>query len=170
MNLEKVAGRAGADLRGRAWAPLAPRAFVFAPDKGPSRRRSRTWRPCPAGHSAGWSDRSTRGSRSEKRTSGAVGARCGTQGVGPGRALRPRRPGAVPPWEELWDMAWLCSLPLSPREGENHFGSQNSDRWARACAAVGAIAQRRLRPSAILRQGQSCRPARPRLDRVQGDS
>ncbi|XFG00969.1 hypothetical protein AB1E19_004593 [Capra hircus] len=82
VNLEKVAGRAGADLRGRAWAPPAPRAFVFAPDKGPSRRRSRTWRPCPAGHSAGWSDRSTRGSRSEKRTSGAVGGAVRDPGSG----------------------------------------------------------------------------------------
>lgn len=38
VNLEKVSGRAGRDLRGRAWAPLALRAFVFVRDKGPWRR------------------------------------------------------------------------------------------------------------------------------------
>lgn len=35
VNLEKVAGRAGPDLRGRAWASPARRAFVFVRDKGP---------------------------------------------------------------------------------------------------------------------------------------
>lgn len=39
--MEKVARRAGRDLRGRAWAPLAPRAFVFGQDKGPSWRGAR---------------------------------------------------------------------------------------------------------------------------------
>lgn len=90
VNLEKVSGRAGADLRGRAWAPLAPRAFVFVWDKGPSRRRSRTWRQCPAGHSAGRSGRSVKGSRSLEKTSRAVGG-----------AVRDQDSGAWPcasPW------------------------------------------------------------------------
>ncbi|XP_026963772.1 uncharacterized protein [Sagmatias obliquidens] len=82
VNLEKVAGRAGADLRCRAWASPAPRAFVFVRDKGPSRRRSRTWRSCPAGHSAGRSGRSTQGSRSQEKWSSAVRGAARDQGSG----------------------------------------------------------------------------------------
>lgn len=65
-------GRASSDLRGRAWAPLARRAFVFVRDKGPSRRWSRTRRPGPAGHSSARSGDSIQGSRSREKRSGAV--------------------------------------------------------------------------------------------------
>ncbi|XP_072829796.1 uncharacterized protein [Vicugna pacos] len=70
-------------------------------------------------------------------------ARCGTREVGPGRALRPRGPGAVRPCEELREMASLCSLPFR-RVKERII--RNSGLRPRACAAVGTTAQRWPRP------------------------
>ncbi|XP_047597767.1 translation initiation factor IF-2-like [Lutra lutra] len=85
VNLEKVAGRAGPDLRGRAWAPPARSAFVFVGDKGPPRRLSRTRRPGAARRSSERSGGSVRASRGQKRRSGVVR----TWPLGPGRAPRP---------------------------------------------------------------------------------
>ncbi|CAN0267830.1 unnamed protein product [Rangifer tarandus platyrhynchus] len=156
VNLEKVAGRAGADLRGRAWAPPAPRAFVFAPDKGPSRRRSRTWRPCPAGHSAGWSDRSTRGSWSEKRTSGAVGGAVRDPGEW-GLACASSAPSRSCPdlGRVVGDGTALLSAPFAALRGESF--------WKPGLGPMGRGLCSRGRDSAAPAASESDPPARAEL-------
>lgn len=120
VNLEKVAGRAGADLRCRAWASPAPRAFVFVRDKGPSRRRSRTWRSCPAGHSAGRSGRSTQGSRSQEKWSSAVRGAVRDQGSGAWPCASPAPSRSCPTLPRVVGDGTALLSALSPREGENH--------------------------------------------------
>ncbi|XP_032348342.1 uncharacterized protein LOC106728660 isoform X2 [Camelus ferus] len=120
VNLEKVAGRASADLRGRAWAPLARRAFVFVPDKGPSRCRSRTWRPCTAGYSSGKSSCSRQGSRSREERSSAVRCAVRDQGSGAWPCALPARSRSCPALRRVAGdgIALLSALPTG--EGENH--------------------------------------------------
>lgn len=137
VNLEKVAGapaRTSAAGRGRPW----PGALSFS-----------SGTKVPRGAGRGRGDRILRatlwrGPVIQCREAGAGrrgAARCGTGKVGPGCALRWRHPEGDPPCEELREKAPLRSLPLR-RIGREAFGVQDSDRWPRACAAVGAIAQR----------------------------
>lgn len=125
VNLEKVAGRAGPDLRGRAWAPPA-RALSFS---------SRT--KVPRGASRGRGDRVLPAAprRGPVVPYGQVGvrrggvARRGTGGVGPGRALRPAvsvpEPSRPAKSCGRWHRAALCGLHAWRREA---FGTRTQTR------------------------------------------
>lgn len=116
VNLEKVAGRAGQDLRGRAWAPPARRAFVFVGDKGPPRRWSWTRRAGAARRSSERSGGSVRASRGQKRRSD------GMRDLGAG--------------------AWLCASPGRLSVPEPSRPAKSCGRWHRA-ALCGLHAPRR---------------------------
>ncbi|XP_030671231.1 uncharacterized protein LOC100607096 isoform X2 [Nomascus leucogenys] len=107
VNLEKVAGRAGRALRGRAWASPGRRAFVFVWDKGPLRRADAVTGSCgPLSGAVG----SLSAGKPEPEGKERRGAGPGKWGLGP--ALRQRQSRAVPPCEELRELAPLCRPPL----------------------------------------------------------
>nr|XP_055107950.1 translation initiation factor IF-2-like [Symphalangus syndactylus] len=107
VNLEKVAGRAGRALRGRAWASPGRRAFVFVWDKGPLRRADAVTGSCgPLSGAVG----SLSAGKPEPEGKERRGAGPGKWGLGP--ALRQRQSRAVPPCEELRELALLCRPPL----------------------------------------------------------
>ncbi|KAM5251304.1 uncharacterized protein RBU33_024163 isoform 1-T2 [Hipposideros larvatus] len=118
-------GRAGPDLRGRAWAPPTQRAFVFVQDKGPSRRWSRTRRPDPAGRSSARSGGSIQGSRSPEKRSGAVRGAARDRGSG----------------------AWLCtsSVPSRRRPALRRVAGEGT----RLLSAVSAHREGRVRSPAL---------------------
>ncbi|XP_054399778.2 uncharacterized protein LOC100452318 [Pongo abelii] len=114
VNLEKVAGRAGRALRGRAWASPGRRAFVFVWDKGPLRRADAVTGSCgPLSGAVG----SLSAGKPEPEGKERRGAGPGKWGLGP--ALLQRQSRAVPPCEELRELAPLCRPPL--RRGKRHF-------------------------------------------------
>ncbi|XP_031512051.1 uncharacterized protein LOC101014684 isoform X2 [Papio anubis] len=104
VNLEKVAGRAGRALRGRAWASPGRRAFVFVWDKGPLRRADAVTGSCgPLSGAVG----SLSAGKPEPEGKDRRGA--GPEKWGLGRA--PGRPEQSHP-AELRELAPLCRPPL----------------------------------------------------------
>lgn len=114
MNLEKVAGRAGRALRGRAWASPGRRAFVFVWDKGPLRRADAVTGSCgPLSGAVG----SLSAGKPEPEGKDRRGAGPGKWGLG--RALRQRPSRAVPPCGVAGTGPSLSSAASTREEGEH---------------------------------------------------
>lgn len=131
----------GRHLRGRAWAPLARRAFVFGQDKGPARRGARARGDrvprTPLGRGSGSPCREAEAGRE--------------RGAGPGSAAWPCAPPAPsrsrPAGESLGRGHRFAPRGEGRRGGKGSVRSPELGPAAPGLAAAGGIARRGLRPA-----------------------